>query len=134
MIRVRTLAVVIVSVLIALSAIAFAQESDEMQGQMMSKEMKGSRMKKHPMGDMMMKKMGDRQMLATEDGGVIIWAGNKLIKYDKDLNLVKEVELEIDSEAMEKMMEKMKEKCAIWMKEKCDILIKMKEEGKEKKE
>jgi hypothetical protein len=45
---------------------------------------------------MMMKKM-----IATSDGGVIVMAGKKLIKYDKDLNLVKEVEIKMD---MEKMM------------------------------
>lgn len=123
MIRVRTLVAVIVSVLIALSAIAFAQESDEMQGQMIDKGMKAGKMKKHPMGGMMMKKMAEKQMVATEDDGVIILIGNKLIKYDKDLNLVKEVELNIDFEVTQKMMEKMKEKCDIWMK------LKEKEKG-----
>lgn len=40
--------------------------------------------------------MGARTMVASEDGGVIILAGNKLMKYDKDLNLVKEVEIKIE--------------------------------------
>jgi len=34
-----------------------------------------------------------KQMVAANDGGVIVLAGNKLLKYDKDLNLVKEVEV-----------------------------------------
>ena len=32
-------------------------------------------------------------MVATDEGGVIVLAGNKLIKYDADLNIVKEVEV-----------------------------------------
>jgi hypothetical protein len=37
--------------------------------------------------------MMDRQVVATADGGIIIVAGAKVVKYDKDLNLVKEIEL-----------------------------------------
>jgi hypothetical protein len=37
--------------------------------------------------------------------------GNRLLKYDKDLNLQKEVEIKIDTEGMQKMMMQMKEKC-----------------------
>ena len=40
-----------------------------------------------------MKEMMHPSMVATPDGGVIVLAGPKLAKYDKDLNLVKEVEL-----------------------------------------
>jgi hypothetical protein len=32
-------------------------------------------------------------LLATSDGGVVVMAGPRLIKYDKDLTLVNEVEL-----------------------------------------
>ena len=32
-------------------------------------------------------------MVATDEGGVIVLAGNKLIKYDADLNVGKEVEI-----------------------------------------
>jgi hypothetical protein len=48
--------------------------------------------------------MMSRSLVATTDGGVVVMAGNKLQKYDKDLMLVKEVELKIDMEAMKKMM------------------------------
>ena len=57
-----------------------------------------------------------KQMVATADGGVIVLSGNKLLKYDKDLNLVKEAELKrddtvrIDVGSMEEMIGKMKEK------------------------
>lgn len=43
-------------------------------------------------------------LAATEDGGALVLMGNKLIKYDKDLNLVKEVEIKIDWESMNKTM------------------------------
>jgi len=55
--------------------------------------------------------MMQKQMVATSDGGVIVLAGNKLYKYDKDLNLVKEAEIKMDVEGMKKMMDQMKEKC-----------------------
>lgn len=38
------------------------------------------------------------EMVATQDGGVIVMAGNKLLKYDKDLKLVKEVYVKTDME------------------------------------
>lgn len=43
-----------------------------------------------------------KEMVATSDGGIIVLAGGKLYKYDKDLNLKKEVELKIDKAMMEK--------------------------------
>ena len=47
---------------------------------------KGGMMKMHP-GLSMMEKMMSGQMVATKDGGVIVLIGNKLLKYDKYLNL-----------------------------------------------
>lgn len=41
---------------------------------------------------------------ATTDGGLIIIMGNKIMKYDKDLNLKKEANIKIDSSAMKNMM------------------------------
>ena len=68
--------------------------------------------------------MMQKQMIATSDGGVIVLAGNKLYKYDKNLNLVKETEIKKDFEHMKKMGE---------MKEKCDK-DKMMQEKNEKEE
>jgi hypothetical protein len=53
-----------------------------------------------PMCHMMMGK----SMVATTDGGVVVMIGNKLMKFDKDLNLVKEIKLKMDFEGMEKPM------------------------------
>jgi hypothetical protein len=65
-------------------------------------------------GKGMMGSMMEKKIIATQDGGVVIWAGNKLIKYDKDLKLVKEVELKVDMGQMQQqMMENRMEKgCA----------------------
>ena len=68
------------------------------------------------MGKMM---MGGKELLATQDGGVVLMIGNKLIKYDSQLNLVKETEIKIDMEAMQKAMEEMKKNCPMCSKE-CD--------------
>ena len=55
--------------------------------------------------------MMQKQMIATSDGGVIVLSGNKLYKYDKNLNLIKEAEIKKDFKDMKKMGE-MKEECA----------------------
>lgn len=82
------LAVVVLSLLIP--AAAFAEEAKKEEA------MPGMTMEK-PMGMPMagMEKMSCKaaQMVATDEGGVIVLAGNKLMKYDADLNLVKEAEV-----------------------------------------
>ncbi len=51
-------------------------------------------MQKKDMPGMCCKGMGGKaNLIATDDGGVILLVGNKLSKYDADLNLVKEVEI-----------------------------------------
>jgi len=73
-------------VLIA-SAVSSAQGQEQAEGQqqMMGQGMKGG----------MMHGMMSGQMVAASDGGVIVMMGNKLMKYDKDLNLKKEVEIKM---------------------------------------
>ena len=61
------------------------------------------------MGGMPMCGMMGKNMIATSDGGVVVMIFNKLYKYDKDLNLKKEVEVPMDMEHMKKMRMKMKE-------------------------
>ncbi|MGD0078635.1 MAG: hypothetical protein ABSB91_08450 [Sedimentisphaerales bacterium] len=80
---------------------------------MMHKEMMGM----CPMHSMMCEHMMKKEIIATEDGGVIIMCCNKLYKYDKDLNLVKEVELKIDQD-MKAMMGNMQKECM----EKCQMM------------
>jgi signal recognition particle GTPase len=47
--------------------------------------------------------MGIR-LISTSDGGVVVMVANKLYKYDKKLDLVKEAEVPIDLENMKNMM------------------------------
>jgi len=63
--------------------------------------------------------MDGKKLVATQDGGVVLMMCNKLIKYDASLNVVKEVEIKMDMEAMKKSMEEMKKDCPICSK-KCD--------------
>jgi hypothetical protein len=82
-----------------------------------------------PMHGMMMKDWTTSTMIATSDGGVVVRQGVKIYKYDKELNLVKEVELKMDMDAMAKAMNEMKEKCP-W----CKSAMEEKEKGAAKEE
>ena len=77
--------VVVLSLLISIPAFAEEAKKEEMPGMSMDK----------PMGKMCCAMMGKTQMVATDEGGVIVLAGQKLMKYDADLNLVKEVEIKM---------------------------------------
>ncbi len=115
--KVKVLALVIVAAMFY-PVIAFAQGPEENKEPVATEQMKEKQMQNERMAGMAMKMMGSmqKQMVATNDGGVIILVGNKLLKYDKDLNLVKEVEvqaeagLKIDVGSMQDMMKSMKEK------------------------
>jgi len=50
------------------------------------------------MSSKMMKSMMSKAVAATEDGGFVVVVGDKILKYDKDLNLVKEVVLPLELE------------------------------------
>lgn len=106
----KNVLIFIAVVLFTASGLVYAQE---MKGGMMDSGMMGKGMMDGKMMGMhgMMMKMMDRNVVATSDGGIVIVAGNKLTKFDKDLNLVKEVELKVDTEGMQKMMDDMKSMC-----------------------
>lgn len=61
-------------------------------------------------GMMMGKCMTSHSIVATSDGGIVVSSCGKFAKYDKNLNLIKEVERVDQKECMAKMAE-MKEKC-----------------------
>ncbi len=113
--RIATVSIVVLFLL----AVSFSASAEEEKGSMMGEGMmQGGMMGKKGMmksGQMMgmcpMHKMMSKEMVATEDGGVIVMVGNKLLKYDKNLNLKKEVEIKMDMEGMQKMMKEMMEKC-----------------------
>lgn len=94
--------VLVLSALVAVPAFAEEMKKDEMPGMAMDKS-KGVQMPPPGLsaqgagGGMgkMCSMMVKSQMVATDEGGVIVLAGNKLMKYDADLNLVKEVEVKM---------------------------------------
>jgi len=95
---------IILSALIVSANVAMAQDKPE--GMMGGHEMMGKGMmdKKGMMGKMMkmcqMHQTSQASIVSSSDGGVIVLSGNKLYKYDKNLNLVKEVELKLDKADM----------------------------------
>ena len=120
----KNLIAVVVVIIVGTSGLAIAQMNDKgkemmgdkagmvrgkggMMGVMGKGMMDGKMMGMCPM----MKSMMDRNVVATSDGGIVVVAGNKLTKYDKDLNVVKEVELKVDMEGMHKKMMEMMQDC-----------------------
>jgi hypothetical protein len=108
---------------------AMAGKQDESK-EMMCKGMMHKEMMEHrempmmcPMHSMMCRGMMHKEMVATQDGGVIVMVDNKLLKYDKDVNFVKEVELKIDMKEKQEKMQQMMKECM----EKCQM---MKPQGK----
>ena len=85
---------------------AFAEHAQGEAGEgkeMMHKKMmdKDGKPDMHKM--MMMKKS---QMVATKDGGVVILYGKYLLKYDKNLKLIKKTKIDIDWKKCKKGKEK----------------------------
>ncbi len=127
-------------VVVTAAAVSFAEEPRDMKedmgpagGGMMEDGMKGGGMMGGHKG--MMGKMGghgmmcplcssmmERQVVATGDGGFVVIQGSKATKYDKDLKVVKEVELKFDADVM---MQQMKD---------CPMCKMMKEKMGEKKD
>ncbi len=106
-----------------LNSLSFAQGMGKMTGNqpVMEKDMmksgmmmtSGGMMDTCLMHGMMMKGMVEKSIIAIADGGVIVLAGDKLIKYDKDLNVVREVEIKVDMDAMKKNMSDMMKNCTM---------------------
>ena len=71
----------------------------------------------------MMKSMMSPSLVETKDGGLVVMMGNKLMKFDKDLNLAKETEVKLDVEGMQAIMKQMMENCP------CPMHKKMMEKG-----
>lgn len=113
----------VVLVLAAGTYLALAKETDQgmmqkgmgmMDGNSMMMHKGMSMMNEKGMEGMGMHPMMHGSMVATSDGGVIVMMGTKLLKYDKDLNFVKEVEIKIDWQAWKKSM---MEHCKMMMEE-----------------
>jgi hypothetical protein len=94
--------IAIVAVVAACSYAVFAQGRTD--GNEMPKRMAERGQMNRGMTGMHPGMMCNTSMVATPDGGVIVMMGNKLTKFDKDLNMVKEAEIKIDWEAWKKTM------------------------------
>jgi hypothetical protein len=64
-----------------------------------------------PMHKMACQGMMEKKLVALDDGSIVIMTCGKLYKYDKDLNLVKNVELTKIKEDAKARMEEMKKEC-----------------------
>ncbi len=51
------------------------------------------------------KLLGQPSMIST-DGGIVVLFGSKISKYDKDLNLIKQVDLTLDIDSMKELVSK----------------------------
>ena len=112
----KTIVLIAVVVLLATgSYFVFAQ--DPMGGGMMGGGMMGSNMQQRGMrsgptqnrgmmgpNSMMGPMMHSTSVVATQDGGVVVLMGNELLKYDKELNLTKKVEINFDWEKWQETM------------------------------
>ncbi len=112
--RKLTIIAILTAFILTSGGICFAQASDDQTGKM-GTMMSGKDMMRHKgmsgqgmMGrDNMGKGMMSKSMVATQDGGVVVMIGNRLYKYDQNLNLKKEAEISVDYEGLKGMMMKM---------------------------
>ena len=117
----KVTAFVFTAVLVFSSGLTFAQDTGMKKDGMMDKEDNGGMMGGGMMGrgmkgmmkHGMMMKMMEKSVVATSDGGVVVIMANKMSKYDKDMKLVKEVDLTTDMGGMKKMMGEMMEQCSM---------------------
>ncbi len=73
--------------------------------------MQGGMMGMCPMHSGMMSGMMGRASLTVQGNYLYVLAGNKILKYDPNLKLVRETEIKIDMTKMTKMMNEMMENC-----------------------
>ncbi len=104
--------VIITGAILIFSAIGLAQNEQPQKGkmgQMMDQKMKKQNHMQNRCSACAMAMCGmmSKAMLHTDDGGVVVMIGNKLYKYDQNLNLQKETELSVDFKNMKQMMMKM---------------------------
>ena len=101
MIRVKSL-IFVIMVTIFCQSVVFSEDAAEEKKAAEEKNEKQAQRER--MAGMVMSMLGNmqKQIVATPDGGVVVLMGNKLLKYDKDLNLKRAVELTTEPEPNEK--------------------------------
>ncbi len=110
--RFFVISILILLIVASWKSVLYAEDAKEMG---MMEGMKGGEWKGMMGGKMMgmhmMKMMMEKSVTPTSDGGVVVVAGNKITKYDRNLNLVNEAEIKMDMEAMGKNMKEMMAQC-----------------------
>jgi hypothetical protein len=109
----RTAVVLAAVVSVVFSSSALAQDPPGQTGGMMGGQMVNQG-QMYPCGPRHLGMMGGLMggsLVATPDGGVVLFVGQKLMKFDKDLKLVKEVDVKIDTAALQKTMQEMWQNC-----------------------
>lgn len=53
---------------------------------------------------MVMQALKEKSIVATSDGGVVVVVGNQMIKYDRDLKVVRKSEIQVDLEALKQSL------------------------------
>ena len=99
----KVIAVIIAVLILSVPGVALAQ-MEKSEGMM---DDKGMEMKGHGMkgGCPMMKHMMGPMVIPTSDGGVVVVTGNKMTKYDQDLDVIGQAEIKMDMDAMKMMKE-----------------------------
>lgn len=103
MLKIKFLSLALIAIMF-FSDIVLAQASGDKKEFVVEDSKKEKQIEKERMIGMAMNMlvMAQKQMVATADGGFVVLLGNKLLKYDKDLNLIKAVELSTSVESLQK--------------------------------
>lgn len=96
--------ILVIAFFMSYPVFAFAEDAQEQKTSAADEAKKEKQASNERMATMAMSMMAmmQKQMVASGDGGVIILTGNKLLKYDKDLNLIKAVELKTSVDSTQK--------------------------------
>ncbi len=91
----KIISFIAVTILLGMGVVVLAEGQNGNMGDKGMEMMGGGMIKSDRMDMMDGKMMGmmQKSVVATSDGGIVFFVGNKITKYDKDLKVVKEVEL-----------------------------------------
>jgi hypothetical protein len=101
-------------VVLGIATVVFAQmgRGGDQRGMGPNMKMAGDSTCAMPMMGMAMGMVGARQVVPVSDG-IIVSIGNKLVKFDNNLNKRKEMQLELTDEDLEMMQEQMQRARAV---------------------
>jgi hypothetical protein len=104
------IAVAVIALAVIGSYAMFAQAQPPGRGMMQGRGMMDNGMM-CPMCPMMAGAMMQKALVATEDGGVVVLMGDRLVKFDAQLKQVQEAEIPFDMERMQQKIQQMMQNC-----------------------